>query len=122
MGTSPSRCPHLAFPPIEEQCNVDQKVNGYIVSTQVARTFRPAHSSVHDAELEILGFLARHAGDCTTGSNGTATPGPLKCLCAPRHQISAKSALQKARNRNKDRFTTKLRKLSKDCANVNKEE
>ena len=52
----------------------------------------------------------------------TATPGPLKCLCAPRHQISAKSAPQKARNRNKARFATKLRKLSKGCANVNNEE
>ena len=52
----------------------------------------------------------------------TATPGPLKCLCAPRHQISAKSAPQKARNRNKARFATKLCKLSKDCANENNEE
>ena len=50
---------------------VDQKLNGYIVSTQVARTLRPAHSSVHDAELEILGFLARHAGNCTAAhTNG----------------------------------------------------
>ena len=46
-------------------------------------------------------------------------PGPLKCLCAPRHQISAKSAPQKARNHDKAKFATKLRKLSTDCVNVN---
>ena len=28
-------------------------------------------------------------------------PGPLKCFSAPRHQILAKSAPQKARNRDK---------------------
>ena len=49
-------------------------------------------------------------------------PGPLKCLCAPRHQISAKSAPQKARIRDKAKFVTKLRKLRKDCVNVNNEE
>ena len=49
-------------------------------------------------------------------------PGPLKCFCAPRHQISAKSAPQKAHNRDKAKFATKLRKLRKDCVNVNNEE
>ena len=49
-------------------------------------------------------------------------PGPPKCFCAPRHQISAKSAPQKARNRNKAKFATKLRKLRKDCVDVNNEE
>ena len=49
-------------------------------------------------------------------------PGPLKCFCAPRRQILAKSAPPKARNRDKAKFATKLRKLSKDCVNVNNEE
>ena len=44
-------------------------------------------------------------------------PGPLKC-----HQISAKSAPQKVRNRDKAKFAAKLRKLSKDWVNVNNEE
>ena len=34
-------------------------------------------------------------------------PGPLKCFCAPRHQILAKSAPQKVRNRNKAIFCDK---------------
>ena len=41
---------------------------------------------------------------------------------APRRQILAKSAPPKARNRDKAKFATKLRKLSKDCVNVNNEE
>ena len=49
-------------------------------------------------------------------------PGPLKCFCAPRRQNSAKSAPQKARNRNKAKFETKLRKLRRDCVNMNNEE
>ena len=36
-------------------------------------------------------------------------PGPLKCLSAPRHQILAKSAPQKTRNRDKAEFATKVR-------------
>ena len=39
-------------------------------------------------------------------------PGQPKCFCAP----------QKARNHNKAKFATKLRKLRKDCVNVNNEE
>ena len=46
-------------------------------------------------------------------------PGQLKCFFAPRHQISAKSAPQKAHNCVKAKFATKLRKLRKDCVNVN---
>ena len=48
--------------------------------------------------------------------------GQLKCFCAPIHQILAKSAPQKARNRDKAKFAAKLRKLSKNCVNVNNEE
>ena len=44
--------------------------------------------------------------------------GQLKCFCAPIHQILAKSAPQKARNRDKAKFAAKLRKLSKNCVNV----
>ena len=74
----------LKIPIQQEQCNVDQKVNGYIVSTQVARTFRPAHSSVHDAELEILGFLAGHAGNCTAAhTNGNRHPRSTKMSLCP---------------------------------------
>ena len=39
-------------------------------------------------------------------------PGPLKCLSAHRHQILAKSVPQKARNRDKGEFATKVRKSS----------
>ena len=39
-------------------------------------------------------------------------PGPLKCFCAPSHQILAKSAPQKARNRDKADFATKVRESS----------
>ena len=42
----------------------------------------------------------------------TAHPGPLECFSAPRHQILAKSAPQKARNRDKAEFATKVRKSS----------
>ena len=37
---------------------------------------------------------------------------PLKCLCAPNHQILANSAPKKACNRDNAEFATKLRKLS----------
>ena len=49
-------------------------------------------------------------------------PGFSASVCAPHHQISAKSAPQKTHNCNKARFVTKLRKLNKDCVNVNNEE
>ena len=39
-------------------------------------------------------------------------PGPLKCFCAPSHHILAKSAPQKARNRDKADFATKVRESS----------
>ena len=38
--------------------------------------------------------------------------GRIKCLRAPSHQILAKSAPQKARNRDKVEFATKVRKSS----------
>ena len=41
--------------------------------------------------------------------NETQLPGPIKCFCAPCRQISAKTAHQKARNRDKAKFVTKLR-------------
>ena len=40
------------------------------------------------------------------------TPVPLKCFRAPSHQILAKSAPQKARNRDKPDFATKVRESS----------
>ena len=46
-------------------------------------------------------------------------PGPLKCLCAPYHQILAKSVPQKARNCDNAEAVTKLRKLSINDLNVN---
>ena len=49
-------------------------------------------------------------------------PGPLKCFCASPHQIFAKSASQNARNRDKADFTTKVRKLRINWANVNIEQ
>ena len=36
-------------------------------------------------------------------------PGQLKCFSAPRHHILAKSASQKARNRDKAEFATKVK-------------
>ena len=48
---------------------------------------------------------------------GGADPGPLKCFCAPSHQILAISAPQKARNRDNAEFATKLRKLSQTVLN-----
>ena len=39
-------------------------------------------------------------------------PGPLKCFSAPRHQILAESAPQKARNHERAEFLTKVRKSS----------
>ena len=49
-------------------------------------------------------------------------PSPLKCVCAPHHQISAKRDPQKARNRDKAKYPTKLHNLRIDCVNVNNEE
>ena len=49
-------------------------------------------------------------------------PGPLKCFCASPHQIFAKSASQNVRNRDKADFTTKVRKLRINWANVNIEQ
>ena len=40
--------------------------------------------------------------------SGQEDPGPLKCFSAPRHQILAKSAPQKARTHNKAEFATKV--------------
>ena len=40
------------------------------------------------------------------------TPGPLKCFCAPSHQILAKSAPPKGGNRNRAELVTKVRKSS----------
>ena len=40
------------------------------------------------------------------------TPGPIKCFSAPCHQISGKSAPQKARNLDKAEFATKVLKSS----------
>ena len=42
-------------------------------------------------------------------------PGPIKCLRAPSHQILAKSAPPKARNRDKVEFATKVRKSNINC-------
>ena len=43
---------------------------------------------------------------------GSQMPGPLKCFSAPGHQILGKSAPQKAHNRDKAEFVTKVRKSS----------
>ena len=45
------------------------------------------------------------------GTLGCPKPGPLKCFCAPRHQILARCAAQK-RNCDKAKCATKLRQLS----------
>ena len=42
-------------------------------------------------------------------------PGRIKCLRAPSHQILAKSAPPKARNRGKVEFATKVRKSNINC-------
>ena len=42
-------------------------------------------------------------------------PGRIKCLRAPSHQILAKSAPPKARNRDKVEFATKVRKSNINC-------
>ena len=49
-------------------------------------------------------------------------PGPIKCFCASQHQILAKSASQKARNRDNALFTTNMRKSSINYVNVNHEQ
>ena len=49
-------------------------------------------------------------------------PGPLNCFCASQHQILAKSASQKARNRDNALFTTNMHKSSINCVNVNHEQ
>ena len=46
-------------------------------------------------------------------------PGPLKCFCAPSHQILAKSAPPKARNRDKVEFATKVRTNINFCLTMN---
>ena len=51
-------------------------------------------------------------GTVAPGTLGCPKPGPLKCFCAPRHQILAKCAGQKAYNCDKAKFATKLRQLS----------
>ena len=45
----------------------------------------------------------------------TSPPGRIKCLRAPSHQILAKSAPPKARNRDKVEFATKVRKSNINC-------
>ena len=50
-------------------------------------------------------------GIVAPGTLGCPKPGPLKCLCAPRHQILARCAAQK-RNCDKAKCATKLRQLS----------
>ena len=51
------------------------------------------------------------------GAKGCGRPGPLKCFNAPRHQILAKSAPQKACTCDKAEFATKVRKSSKSDLN-----
>ena len=48
-------------------------------------------------------------------------PWSMKMFLCPPPTSLAKSAPQKARNRNKARTAKQLRKLSKDCVNVNNE-
>ena len=57
-------------------------------------------------------------GIVAPGTLGCPKPSPLKCFCAPRHQILAKSAPQKARKHDKADFATKVRKSSINCVNV----
>ena len=45
----------------------------------------------------------------------STAPGCIKCLRAPSHQILAKSAPPKARNRDKVEFATKVRKSNINC-------
>ena len=52
-----------------------------------------------------------HLGEFREGSL-VAAPGPLKCFSATRHQNLAKSAPQKAHNRDKVECVTKVRKSS----------
>ena len=68
-------------------------------------------------KVSIHSFIKRQAIITAPGP-----PSTKMFLCPPRHQISAKSAPQKARNRDKAKLATELRKLRKDCVNVNDEE
>ena len=55
----------------------------------------------------VVSFSVHHSR-CFTSS--PSPPGPIKCFRAPSHQILAKCAPQKARNRDKAEFATKVRK------------
>ena len=66
--------------------------------------------------------ITREMVDPGYGNMWSVGPGPLKCFCASPHQIFAKSASQNARNRDKADFTTKVRKLRINWANVNIEQ
>ena len=68
--------------------------------------------SPHPNFPELLDACTSKKRRCCHKRIGMWCAVPLKCLCAPRQQISAKSAPQKVRNRNKARIVTLLRKLS----------
>ena len=55
-------------------------------------------------------------------AHGECGPGPIKCFSASQHQILAKSASQKARNRDNALFTTNMRKSRINYVNVNHEQ
>ena len=66
---------------------------------------------VHHPCCIILGAsFSVHHSRCFTSS--PSPPCPIKCFRAPSHQILAKCAPQKACNRNKAEFATKVRKLT----------
>ena len=60
--------------------------------------------------IDFLNNIIKEGGLDT--SDGPHPPGPLKCFNAPSQQILAKSAPQKARNRDKAEFATKVHRSS----------
>ena len=91
-----------------EKVTRDEKAKDEAVVHQ--RAIAPSQDEENLPEKkEFISFLGRK------DVQGSRDPGPIKCLCAPSHQILAKSAPQKARNRDNVEFATKVRKSSINC-------
>ena len=58
------------------------------------------HTDDETSTIRLVESLLMGASKFSPDTQGDG-PGPLKCFCAPTHQIFAKSAPQKARDRDK---------------------
>ena len=105
---------------LRKRCRGDGQMSLSCLLTSVIRTFvAPSRHWCHLHDVKLirhpkirLGILPRYQDQFLTDIWGSSMPSPLKYFCAPSHQILAKSAPKRARNRDKANFATKVRESS----------